>query len=219
MSRYLDLARGGSSEGAKCEISEISPVAQTPTEKSHGRTTEIQKNTERPQPHTEGQRVQDKARTGTDCEISPAAQTPKTDDLLGFGVNSLISQFACSQSGYARVLTTLEARCLDLVPLRRWRRAVEDGKRFLAQWGKQAAAFGWTARDLFGLHQPPARPHPSYSRLSRRDCTGLIWLLQGRRVVALTAETAAIENPSGAVTLYRRDPPHIVSCLRPTIRC
>jgi hypothetical protein len=49
------------------------------------------------------------------------------------------------------------------------------------------------------------RPHPSYSRLSRYDATGLCWLLQGKRVTALTAHTAAIENPAtGRITTYRR---------------
>jgi hypothetical protein len=44
----------------------------------------------------------------------------------------------------------------------------------------------------------------SYSRLSRYDETGLIWLLCGREVVALTEATAAIQNPTGAITIYRR---------------
>jgi hypothetical protein len=65
--------------------------------------------------------------------------------------------------------------------------------------GEQAEALGWTARDLFGLQTPPAKSHPSYSRLSRYDETGLIWLLQGRQVVALTETTAAIQNPTGAI--------------------
>jgi hypothetical protein len=103
------------------------------------------------------------------------------------------------------VLAALEARCPDLVPAQRWQQAIEDGRRFLARWGEQAEALGWTARDLFGLHQPPADPHPSYSRLSRYDETGLIWLLDGRRVAALTEDTAAIQNPAtGLVTTYRR---------------
>jgi ABC transporter substrate binding protein len=76
----------------------------------------------------------------------------------------------------------------------RWQQAVEDGRRFLARWGKQAEALGWTARDLFGLQTPPAKPHPSYSRLSRYDETGLIWLLQGREVAALTETTASIRS-------------------------
>src|SRR6516162_1738696 len=69
---------------------------------------------------------------------------------------------------------------------------------------EQAEALGWTAKHLFGLHKPPNRPHPSYSRLSRYDETGLIWLLGGREVVALTEATAAIQSSTGAITTYRR---------------
>jgi hypothetical protein len=50
----------------------------------------------------------------------------------------------------------------------------------------------------------PMRPHPSYSRLSRYDETGLIWLLCGREVLALTEATAAIQNPTADITVYRR---------------
>jgi hypothetical protein len=57
---------------------------------------------------------------------------------------------------------------------------------------------------LFGLHEPPAKPHPSYSRLSRYDATGLLWLLQGRRVIALAETTAAISTPSGGTVTYRK---------------
>jgi hypothetical protein len=105
---------------------------------------------------------------------------------------------------YSRTMTALEADCPDLVPVDRWQLAVQDGRRFLARWGEQAEAFGWTARDLFGLHTSPAKPHASYTPLSRYDETGLIWLLQGREVVALAEVTAAIHNPTGAITVYRR---------------
>jgi hypothetical protein len=105
---------------------------------------------------------------------------------------------------YESVYSALESGCPDLVPVGRWQVAVEDGWRFLVRWGDKAEALGWTARDLFGLQAPPAKRHPSYSRLSRYDETGLIWLLQGRPVVALTETTAAIQNPSGAITTYRR---------------
>ena len=74
---------------------------------------------------------------------------------------------------------------------------------------EQAEALGWTAKHLFGLHKPPNRPHPSYSRLSRYDETGLIWLFGGREVVALTEATAAIRPaPSRptAGTTSRRSP-------------
>jgi hypothetical protein len=105
---------------------------------------------------------------------------------------------------FCRTFSALESRCPDLVPPARWQQAIEDGRSFLAKWGRQAEALGWTARDLFGLHQPPAKPHPSYSRLSRYDHTGLVWLLQGRSVLALTDSTAAIENATGAISIYRR---------------
>jgi hypothetical protein len=105
---------------------------------------------------------------------------------------------------YGRTMAALEARCPDLIPADRWQAAVEDGRRFLARWGEQAEALGWTARDLFGLASLPDNPHPSYQRLSRYDETGLIWLLHGRQVLALTEGIAAIESATGAVTVYRR---------------
>jgi hypothetical protein len=106
---------------------------------------------------------------------------------------------------FGKVYAALASRCPDLIPEDRWQQAVTDGQRFLTQWGEQADALGWTARDLFGLHTVPEKPRPSYSRLSRYDCTGLIWLLQGRAVVALTADTAAIQTQNtGNVLTYRK---------------
>ena len=95
---------------------------------------------------------------------------------------------------------TLERRCPDFIDAERWRQGVEDGRQFLATWGEQAQAFGWTARELFGLHTPPERPAASYSRLSRYDETGLIWLLRGRPVIALTETIAAIQGATAVLT-------------------
>src|SRR5262245_6577527 len=105
---------------------------------------------------------------------------------------------------YGRALAALLDRLPAHIDVARWQQCLEDGHRFLASWSEQAAALGWTARDLFGLHEPPEQPHPSYSRLSRVDCTGLCWLLQGRKVVALTEAEAAIKNRGGSITVYRR---------------
>ena len=52
-----------------------------------------------------------------------------------------------------------------------------------------------------GLHKPAAKPYPSYSRLSRYD---VIWLPQGREVVALTEATASIRSAAGNITIYRK---------------
>ena len=113
--------------------------------------------------------------------------------------------WASSFGRVIRIFEVLQSRCPDWVPIDRWQQCVEDGRRFLAIWGERAQALGWTARDLFGLHTPPEGPHPSYRRLSRYDATGLIWLLEGREVIALTEDTAAIRGPSGSVTVYRKN--------------
>jgi len=114
----------------------------------------------------------------------------------------------CSQISPAQwlasVLEALESRCPEHVDHADWQQAVEDGRRFLATWGKEATALGWTARDLFGLAAVPNKPAASYRRQSRYDETGLVWLLRGRTVLALTETTAAIENPAGVVTIYYR---------------
>jgi hypothetical protein len=111
-------------------------------------------------------------------------------------------------SRFFRTFQELQRRRPLYVEPSDWQRAIEDGLKFLATWGEQAQALGWTERELFGLHPVPARPVANYSRLCRYDETGLIWLLRGRPVVALTATTAAILHPSGHVTTYRkRDKP------------
>jgi hypothetical protein len=57
--------------------------------------------------------------------------------------------------------------------------------------------------DLFGLHPVPESATRAYSRLSRYDATGLLWLLRGRSVVAMTAREAAIQGRS-SVLVYRK---------------
>jgi hypothetical protein len=54
------------------------------------------------------------------------------------------------------------------------------------------------------LHTPPEKPAPNYRRLSRYDETGLIWLLHGRPVIALTQTAATILAPSGTSLMYHR---------------
>jgi hypothetical protein len=105
---------------------------------------------------------------------------------------------------YDETLATLEARVPAHVDRADWELAVADARRFLAQWDEQAQALGWSVRDLFGLHQVPAVPSPTYRRLSRYDETGLVWLLKGCEVVALTETTAAIRTPSGGALTYRK---------------
>jgi len=104
---------------------------------------------------------------------------------------------------YAQRLEALETECPEYVPVERWQQAVEDARRFVAEWSDQAAALGWIADDLFGLAPIPDKPKPAFERLSRYDQTGLCWLLHGRRVIALTEITAVIETETGTLA-YRR---------------
>jgi hypothetical protein len=127
---------------------------------------------------------------------SPAAcdKSDKSDKSLPFG----------RLSRFGRILEALERRCPDHVDPADWELAVADGRMFLALWGQQAEALGWSTADLFGLAPVPERPPANYRRLSRYDLTGLLWLLRGRPVVALTTTTAAVQTPSGAILTYRR---------------
>ena len=105
---------------------------------------------------------------------------------------------------FCRTLHELEHRCPDYIDAADWQQAIEDGRRFVSQWGEQAEALGWVDAELLGLHEPPGKPAPNYRRLSRYDQTGLIWLLRGRPVTGLTASGATIREHSGATTTYRR---------------
>jgi hypothetical protein len=107
---------------------------------------------------------------------------------------------------YSQALAALRAECPAFVDAADWQQAVEDGHRFVTQWGKQAEGLGWAPADLFRLHTPPEKPPPTYRRLSRYDQTGLIWLLHGRPVIALTETEATILAPSGANLTYRMSP-------------
>jgi hypothetical protein len=105
---------------------------------------------------------------------------------------------------FAGALDELERRCPEYVEPDRWQQCIRDAERFLADWGPQAEALEWSSGDLFGLHTPLAHPHPSHSRMSRRDCTGLLWGLAGRRVVALSSDTAAVACDTGSIVKYRK---------------
>jgi len=83
------------------------------------------------------------------------------------------------------------------VPPRRWQTFVDDVGRFLASdFATAAAALGWDALDLFGCDGE--RP------FARIDRAGLLWLLDGERLIALSENTATIETRTGAHHTWRR---------------
>ena len=81
---------------------------------------------------------------------------PRREMAAGF------SGLAQSDDPYAYVLAALRATCPAYVPEDRWRQAIADATSFSSEWGGQAQAFGWTVRELFGLHTPPERPAANY---------------------------------------------------------
>lgn len=87
---------------------------------------------------------------------------------------------------YADAFADMQNHRPEVVTEERWRQAIDDAGRFLDQWGEKATAFGWPASDLFDHAEHGAH--------------GLLWELDGRPVLALTADGAALgEN---ATTLW-----------------
>ena len=111
---------------------------------------------------------------------------------------------------HASALAALRADCPAYVPEDRWRQAIADATAFISKRGAQAQALGWTARELFGLHTPPERPLAGYRRLARYDETGLVWLLRGRTVIALTETIAAIQGATAVLTYRKLNKPALV---------
>jgi hypothetical protein len=94
---------------------------------------------------------------------------------------------------FAGAFAALASTAPEHLSTDRWRLFLDDSPAFLDQWGEQAAALGWTADDLFGLD--------SVAPLARYDRMGLLWMLKGERVVALTAAAARL---SAGLSFYRR---------------
>jgi hypothetical protein len=136
-----------------------------------------------------------------------APSKPSKPSFEGFEGNqsSRISAFGGHERNarYSHLISALKERCPEFAPSDRWQQAIRDAETFLGKWGEKAHVLGWTGQELFGLHPVPEHPSANYSRLSRYDETGLVWLLQGRPVVALTEESAAIQNASSILT-YRK---------------
>jgi hypothetical protein len=82
-------------------------------------------------------------------------------------------------------------------PLKRWAQLIDDVGAFLdSGFAAQAAALGWTTLDLYGCDD--CRPY------ARIDQAGLLILLNGDRVLALTADCATIETARGGRLTFRK---------------
>ena len=83
------------------------------------------------------------------------------------------------------------------VPLKRWQRFVDDvGCSSIARSAPSLRRSAGDRYDLFGCDRD--RP------FARIDQAGLLWLLNGDKLGALTENTATIETRTGARHTYRR---------------
>jgi hypothetical protein len=105
------------------------------------------------------------------------------------------------------------ARLADMLtparfPAARWTKVVADATRFLETWAANAHRLGWQDWELFRCH----RQAPWH----RIQGLGLVLLLQGNTIVALTATEAAVRTRSSAAQTFRRK---LADPLHPAERC
>jgi hypothetical protein len=93
-------------------------------------------------------------------------------------------------------------------PEHAWRQLIVDAERFLDSWAAQAHRLGWPDWELFGCHR--------LAPWGRIQGIGLVLLLRGDELAALTATEAAIRTRTGAHQTYRRKP---CDPLHPAERC
>jgi hypothetical protein len=83
-------------------------------------------------------------------------------------------------------------------PQHAWKQLNVDATNFMDRWASQAAALGWPAWELFGCCR--------YAPWGRVEAMGLVLLLHGRELAALTAAEAVIRTRTGDHQTCRRKP-------------
>jgi hypothetical protein len=87
-------------------------------------------------------------------------------------------------------------RCPDAYYPAEWQQLRDDAGYFLERWAGQCSSLGWSLVDVFGV----ALTAPQ----ARHDAKGLVPLLDGKKIVAVTAELAVIETATGNRLRYFR---------------
>ena len=123
----------------------------------------------------------------------PKLAQPATGALTHCTLPSV--EIASWVAGVARLATMPPPRTY---PPHAWQQLIVDAERFLADWAQQAAPFGWPAWELFGCHRR--------APWGRIQGMGLVLLLHGDPLAALTATEAMIRRPSGSHQTWRRKP-------------
>jgi hypothetical protein len=95
----------------------------------------------------------------------------------------------------------LQARCPDEVSFERWSQVINDGGRFLDDWGDEAERRGWPASELFDMDANA--PLPRYGR------TGLCWLLQGKLVTVINEKAATLGGGLSSIAASDSNEPRL----------
>jgi hypothetical protein len=93
-------------------------------------------------------------------------------------------------------------------PAQAWEQLIIDAKGFLDGWAAQAHRLGWPDWELFGCH--------SRAPWGRIQGMGLVLLLRGDEIAALTATEAAIRTRTSTRQTYQRK---LADPLHPGERC
>ena len=92
------------------------------------------------------------------------------------------------QAGADKLVRLDHHRPLTDIPPHRWRQFLSDCNNFLTggeNWAGRAAELGWNAATLFGCHRARPLAHPGGA--------GLLWAINGGRLVELHRDWAVIE--------------------------
>ena len=146
------------------------------------------------------------------CEISEISEKRSgTDSCEKSEKRSAPDIALCPPGGHAVLLQVPEgvppdwvqgvADLLAMTPHPDWPPAAwevlrEDALTFLKEWAAQAHALEWDTLSLFSVHAEA--PH------ARLDGMGLVPLLGGRPVIALTEDTVGIRAASGGTLTFRK---------------
>jgi hypothetical protein len=83
-------------------------------------------------------------------------------------------------------------------PPSRWPALITDAQAFLERWAGQAHRLGWQTWELFGCHR--RKPWGAIHGM------GLVPMLRGGEIIALTTIEAVVRTAGGARQSYRRRP-------------
>jgi hypothetical protein len=126
--------------------------------------------------------------------VTVSALDPATDRAVAGETGRVVP---AEWARHIALLKSNEPR-LGMSPLH-WSQFVRDARRFLDEWGAEAARLGWSAEDIFGVH--PLAPEARY------DVMGIVPLIRGNEVVAISEQRATIRTPGGGrMTYYRYRP-------------